>query len=62
MAILQPMLAAPEARTLVWEFIMITALIASSMLCAALTAPAARALCTAFPEVPPEFLERQLLF
>ncbi|MCH2098077.1 MAG: hypothetical protein MK142_06805 [Pseudomonadales bacterium] len=55
------MLAAPEARMLVWEFIMITALIASSMLCAALTAPAARALCTAFPEVPPEFLERQLL-
>ena len=55
------MLAARQTHTSTSELTMITALILSSVLCAAMTAPAARALCTAFPEVPPEFLERQLL-
>jgi len=40
---------------------MITTLLLSSAICAVLTAPAVRALREAFPEVPPEFLERQLL-
>lgn len=40
---------------------MITTFLVSTAICAALTGPAVRALREAFPEVPPEFFERQLL-